>query len=76
MENRLPIEDLDAKIDSVVQKVRVLKEENNTLRAQVVTLKSQGEAKDLQLAKLEEDLAQKDRQIDEVVAKIEQIVGG
>jgi len=48
-----------------------LEEENNNLRNELVAVKAQNEAKDAQIAKLDEELMMKDLEIEEVIGKIE-----
>ncbi|WP_456452486.1 hypothetical protein, partial [Hydrogenimonas sp.] len=69
------IEQLAEKIDSVVARLRSLEEENARLRNELVAVKAQNEAKDAQIAKLNEELAMKDLEIEEVIGKIEAILG-
>ncbi len=75
MENRPVIEQLAEKIDRVVARLKALEEENNRLRNELVSVKAQNEAKDTQIAKLTEELAMKDLEIEEVIGKIEAILG-
>jgi len=69
------IEQLNEKIESMVTRYEVLKTENEKLRNEVVTSKGQSEAKDARIAKLEEDNALKDMEIEEIVKKIELALG-
>ena len=75
MENLSAIEQLSKKIDEVVTQLKTLKEENGRLRNELVAAKAQNEAKDAQIAKLNEELAMKDLEIEEVIGKIEAILG-
>ena len=75
MENLPVIEQLSKKIDEVLAQMRTLKEENARLRNELVAVKAQNEAKDAQIAKLNEELAMKDLEIEEVIGKIEAILG-
>ena len=75
MENLPVIEQLSRKIDEVLSQLRTLKEENARLRNELVAVKAQNEAKDAQIAKLNEELAMKDLEIEEVIGKIEAILG-
>jgi cell division protein ZapB len=74
MENSV-IEQLSAKIDKVLAKIKSLEEENARLRNELVAAKAQSEAKDAQIAKLNDELAMKDLEIEEVIGKIEAILG-
>jgi len=65
------IELLSKKIDEVLARIKTLEEENNNLRNELVSVKAQNEAKDAQIAKLDEELMMKDLEIEEVIGKIE-----
>ena len=75
MENVPVIEQLSKKIDSVVGRIKALEEENARLRNELVSVKAQNEAKDVQIDKLNEELTMKDLEIEEVIGKIEAILG-
>ncbi|WP_300362705.1 hypothetical protein [Hydrogenimonas sp.] len=75
MENVPVIEQLSRKIDSVVGRIKALEEENARLRNELVSVKAQNEAKDAQIDKLNEELTMKDLEIEEVIGKIEAILG-
>ena len=65
------VELLSKKIDEVLTRIKAVEEENNSLRNEIVALKAQNEAKDAQIAKLDEELMMKDLEIEEVIGKIE-----
>ena len=69
------IEQLNEKIDAMVNRYDVMKQENETLRSEVVSCKAQSEAKDTQITKLEDDNAMKDIEIEDIVKKIELALG-
>ncbi len=71
MEKRPVIDRLGEKIDEVVARLKRLEEENVRLRNEMVALKAQSEAKDAQIAKLSDELAMKDLEIEEIIGKIE-----
>ncbi len=75
MEKIPVIEQLAKKIDEVVARLKRLEEENSRLRNELVAVKAQSEAKDAQIAKLTEELAMKDLEIEEVIGKIEAMLG-
>ncbi len=75
MQNVPVIEQLSKKIDEVVARLRRLEEENGRLRNELVAVKAQNEAKDAQIAKLTEELTMKDLEIEEVIGKIEAMLG-
>jgi len=68
------VELLSKKIDEVLARIKAVEEENNNLRNELVSLKAQNEAKDSQIAKLDEELMMKDLEIEEVIGKIETIL--
>lgn len=75
MENVPVIDRLSEKIDEVVGRLKRLEEENSRLRNELVSAKAQSEAKDAQIEKLSEELAMKDLEIEEVIGKIEAMLG-
>ncbi|RUM45841.1 MAG: hypothetical protein DSY46_01630 [Hydrogenimonas sp.] len=75
MDNISIVEQLSKKVDDIVARVRALEEENGQLRNELVAVKAQNEAKDAQIAKLNEELMMKDLEIEEVIGKIEAILG-
>ncbi len=75
MENIPVIEQLARKIDEVIARLKRLEEENSRLRNELVAVKGQNEAKDAQIAKLTEELTMKDLEIEEVIGKIEAMLG-
>ncbi len=75
MEKIPVIDQLAKKIDEVVARLKRLEEENSRLRNELVAVKAQSEAKDAQIAKLTEELTMKDLEIEEVIGKIEAMLG-
>lgn len=69
------IEQLNEKIEAMVSRYEVMKTENETLRNEVTSVKGQSEAKDATIAKLEEENALKDIEIEDIVKKIEMALG-
>ena len=69
------IEQLNEKIDAMVSRYDNMKHENESLRNEVVSAKAQSEAKDAQIRRLEEENALKDIEIEEIVKKIESVLG-
>ena len=69
------IDQLNEKIDAMVSRYDTMKSENNSIRNEVVSAKAQSEAKDTLINKLEEELAMKDLEIEEIVKKIELALG-
>ncbi|MDD3324781.1 MAG: hypothetical protein PHN38_06640 [Sulfurospirillaceae bacterium] len=74
-ETQSSLNSLHVKISELVQKYKDLSAENESLRQEVVRVKAQGEAKDVQIAKLEEDLRKKDMESDDIISKIEAVLG-
>ncbi len=75
MENQTSIEILGDKVSQILQQYHSLKGENEMLRVELITLKSEREIRDLEITKLTEDNAMKDLEIEEIVNKIESILG-
>ncbi|GEM_PF-557332 len=78
MENQQPQTTLDrlgGKVSQIVRQLQELREENEMLRNEVMTLKAQNEACRGQVERLEADNAAKEREIEEIVNKIESILG-
>ncbi len=75
MANQTTLEKLDEKVSSILQKYNTLKNENVTLQTEVATLKAEKELKDQQILKLEDDNTMKELEIEEIVSKIEGILG-
>ncbi len=75
MANQTTLEKLDEKVSSILQKYNTLKNENATLQTEVATLKAEKELKDQQILKLEDDNTMKELEIEEIVSKIEGILG-
>ena len=69
------VEQLNIKIDAMVSRYDNMKHENESLRNEVVSAKAQSEAKDAQIRRLEEENALKDIEIEEIVKKIESVLG-
>ena len=75
MENVSSLELLNQKVTQILQNYHSLKEENELLRNEVMTIKAQSEIKDQELEKLREENLEKDIEIEEIVAKIESMLG-
>lgn len=65
------IEQLNEKINTMVNRYEMMKNENEALRTEVMNAKAQSEAKDVEIKRLEEENALKDVEIEEIVKKIE-----
>lgn len=75
MDNQTTLEKLSEKITQIIQRYDALKNENEAMRNELVTLKSEKEIKDHEIARLSEENALKDIEIEEIVSKIESILG-
>ena len=74
MQNQTALEILDEKVSDILQKYSSLKSENEMLRTEVITLKSQKEITTQELEKLRDNNTLKDLEIEEIVSKIESLV--
>jgi SMC interacting uncharacterized protein involved in chromosome segregation len=75
MEEKTTLQRLGEKVAQMLQQYDALRSENEMLRNEVVTLKAESEAKTSQIGRMEEELVQKEREIEEIVNKIESILG-
>jgi len=75
MENQTTLERLGDKVTQILQQYENAKSENETLRNEVITLKAEKEARDQEIVRLSDDNAMKDLEIEEIVTKIENILG-
>ncbi len=69
------LEKLGKKIDEILAKITMLKEENENLRQQLVNAKAECELKNVEIQRLQEINAQKEHEIEEIVYKIESMMG-
>lgn len=69
------LEKLGQKIDELLTKVKALQNENEALRQELVNTKAQCEMKTTEIQRLQELNAQKEREIEEIVSKIESMIG-
>ena len=70
-----PIETLSDKINELLERYKDLQAQNESLRQEVVRAKALAEAKDVQIAKLEQSLIGKDINADDLMSKIEAVLG-
>jgi archaellum component FlaC len=75
MENQTTIQKLQTKVGNILERYHAMKEELETLRNEVVALKAEKEVKDNEIARLADENAMKDLEIEEIVNKIENILG-
>lgn len=75
MENQTGIDKLNQKVAQIIAEYNGLKEANEALKLEVVSLKAQADEKDKEISRLEDDNVMKDLEMDEIVKKIESIIG-
>ncbi len=75
MQNQTNLEKLNTKVSQILQQYHAMKAENDMLRTEITTLKSQKELTDQELEKLIQENSQKDAEIEEIANKIESILG-
>ncbi len=75
MQNQTSLEKLSDKVSQILQKYHAVKGENELLRNELVQEKAQMELKDQEIEKLTQENAKKDLEIEEIVNKIESILG-
>ncbi len=68
------ISTLSEKIEELLARYKDLVAQNEALRQEVITSKALAEAKDVQIAKLENDLIQKGLGGDDLLSKIEAVL--
>ena len=74
-EQEKPINTLSDKISELLEKYKDLQAQNESLRQEVVRAKALAEAKDVQIAKLEQSLIGKDINADDLMSKIVAVLG-
>ena len=75
MDNLSNVEKLSEKVSQIVQQYHSLKGENEMIRNELVALKAEKEIKDQEITRLADENAMKDLEIEEIVNKIESILG-
>lgn len=75
MDNQSKVEKLGEKVSQILQQYNSLKGENEMIRTELITLKAEKAIKDQEIERLSEENAMKDLEIDEIVNKIESILG-
>ena len=66
---------LSQKIDELLERYKDLVAQNESLRQEVVKAKALAEAKNVQIAKLDQDLIHKNVDTDDLFSKIEAVLG-
>lgn len=74
-ENDKVLNTLTAKVNDLLTKYNEVIEENENLRNQLISTKAQNEAKSNQILRLEEELKDKNIESDDVIRKIEAVLG-
>lgn len=78
MENQQPqsvLDKLGGKVSQVMAQLQALREENEVLKNDLMNQQAQNEAYRARIERLEADNAAKEREIEEIVNKIESILG-
>lgn len=75
MEEKSSLERLSERVADILQQIETYKSENEALRNEIVSIKGQCDIKNQEIEKLALLNAQKDQEIEEIVAKIESILG-
>ncbi len=75
MDNQTTLNKLSEKVSYILQEYHAMKGENEMMRNEIVTLKADCELKNQEIEKLHEENAKKDIEIEEIVNKIESILG-
>lgn len=74
LKEEITVNRLSEKVNDLLVRFEEMKSQNNILRQEVVTLKAQHEAKNIQIEKLEDDLMNKDIESDDILSKIEEVL--
>lgn len=75
MDNQTSLEKLNEKVSQILQHYHTLKGENELLRTELVSIKAEKELQSEEIERLTQENAQKDLEIEEIVNKIENILG-
>ncbi|MCF6173940.1 MAG: hypothetical protein L3J44_09215 [Campylobacteraceae bacterium] len=70
----ITVSKLVEKINDLLSRFENLKAQNDTLRQEVMTLKAQNEAKDIQIIKLQDELRDKNIESQDILGKIEEVL--
>jgi uncharacterized coiled-coil DUF342 family protein len=74
LEQESVITQLSTKVNDLLKTFEELQNQNENFRQEIVTLRAQSEAKSIQISKLEEELAQKNQEADDILGKIEAVL--
>jgi len=75
MENISMLEKLSDHIDELLRNYKELRVQNEELKKDLLTCRAASQKKDEEIAKLQEELAMRDLQIEEIVKRIESYLG-
>ena len=75
MDNETTLNKLSEKVSQILQEYHSLKGENEMMHNEIMTLKADCELKNQEMEKLIEENLEKDIEIEEIVNKIESILG-
>jgi len=75
MEEQTTLQKLSERVTQIVEQYDSMKNEIEVLRTEIVTLRSANEAKDAEINRLTEENGMKELEIEEIVNKIESILG-
>ena len=75
METTNILEKLNKKTQSLMDGYSDIKKENEELRNELIKSQAQNEAKDKRISDLEDDISMKELELEEIVGKIENILG-
>ncbi len=75
MEEQTTLQRLSERVTEILQQHDSMREEMKALRIETVTLRSESEAKDAEIDRLTEENGMKDMEIEDIVSKIESILG-
>jgi cell division protein FtsB len=75
MQESTTLQKLSQKVSEMLRNYDELRTENALLKEQVELLKSENSAKEAVVARMQDDLIEKEREIEEIVNKIESILG-
>ena len=74
-ENDKVLNTLTTKVNDLLAKYNEVVEENENIRTHLISAKAQNEAKSNQILRLEEELKNKNVESDDVIRKIEAVLG-
>lgn len=74
-ENEKILNSLTSKVNELLNRYEEICKENENLRNELVSAKAQNEAKSNQISRLEKDLKDKNVESDDVIKKIEAVLG-